>query len=194
MSDKTHHWKPQVCEVTFSPTGFNAAMELQVTAIETKKIDEYSDKKELFSYPIPDLGFEIKHLCTVGAVVKYQIGYYTKLLGTATLVVGADSKIPDDALITIDLLNEDHFSVTGFDGPLWKPVFDIKELTASLKFAVFTQADLAFEIELHHIGKWAVELNLKIPQLSATATGGYSKHFSSPFPEEYADTKSFPSH
>ena len=181
MSDETHHWKLKVCEVTFRPTGFEAAMELQATYIETKKIEEYSDKKELFAYPIPDLGFEIKDLCTVGAVVKYQIGYYTKLLGTATFVVGADSKIPDDAVVTIDLLHEDKVSVSGFDGPLWQPVFDIKELTASLKFAVFTQADLAFEIELHHIGKWAVELNLKIPQLSATANAGYSKHFSSPF-------------
>ena len=179
---ETHHWKLKESTMSIGPRGFNATIELEAVITNTGKIEEWSNKKELWTYPVPDLGFSIKHLCTVGLTLQYQIGYSTKVLGSATLVLGATSSLPDNAFIFIDLLNHDKISHSGFEGHVLQPIFDVKALSASVKFAVFSQADMVFDIELHHLEKkYGVELNLKIPQLSTTANAGYSKNFSSPF-------------
>ena len=151
-------------------------MELQAQVTYNYDVAPLSGKIELFSMPVPDLGFEIKHLCKFGVTLAYQIAFQTKLLGSATLVFGATSSLPDDAIISIDLKNHDNTTRTGFEGAALHPVFDITALTSSLKFAVFTQADIAFGIDLHKVGKLDVELNLKIPQLSYIANAGFRKH------------------
>ena len=166
--------------MSFQPKNFNATMELQAAITDVEKIEMLSDKKELYSEPVPDLGFEIKHLCEVGVILKYQIGYSTKFLGSTTIVFGATSSLPDDAVFTIDLLDRDKFSHSGFEGHALHPIFDVKAATNALKFAVYTQADIVFGIKLNKIGKLDLELNLKIPQLSATVQAGYSKHLHSP--------------
>ena len=177
---ETHHWKMLEGTLSVSPKKFNATMKLQVQATDTEKIEELSDKKELWNYPVPDLGFEIKHLCTVGVVLQYQIGYSTKVLGSDTFVFGATSSLPDDAVFNIDLKDHDRSFQRGFKRYALHPIFDIKAISDSVKFAVYTQADVVIGIELEKIGKVGVELNLKIPQLSTTVNAGYSKHFSSP--------------
>lgn len=151
-------------------------MELKAQVTYNHDVEPLSGKKELFSMPVPDLGFEIEHLCKFGVTLAYQVGFQTRLLGSATVVFGATSSLPDDAIITIDLKNHDSTTRTGFEGAALLPVFDITALTSSVKFAVFTQADIAFGIELHKIGKLDVELNLKIPQLSVIANAGFRKH------------------
>ena len=166
--------------MSFRPKNFNATMELQAAVTDTEKIEALSGKKELYSEPVSDLGFEIKHLCEIGVRLKYQIGYSTKFLGSTTFVFGATSSLPDGAVFTIDLLDRDKFSHTGFEGHALHPIFDVKSATNAVKFAVFTQADIVFGIELNHIGHADVELNLKIPQLSSTVNAGYSKNLHSP--------------
>ena len=184
----------QEATISVTPKKFNATMELQASITQTetvdplsgkkqRKIEEMTGKEDLISYPIPDLAFQIKHLCEVGVFLKYQIGYSTKLLGTETMVFGATSSLPDDAIIFIDLVDPPMSYHRGFEMASLEPIFDITAITASIKFAVFTQADLVFELDLAHIGKMDVELNLKIPQLATTISAGYSKRFfPSPFP------------
>ena len=166
--------------MSVSPKGFNATMELQAEVIQTKKIEALSGKKELISYPVPDLGFEIKHLCTVGLTLKYQIGYSTKLYGKEKFSFGATSSLPDDAVISIDFKDHDRSFHKGLEGAVLHPLFDVKSMTSSVKFAVYTQADISFGIDLEKIAKADVELNLRIPQLSNTINAGYSKHFPRP--------------
>ena len=148
-------------------------MELQAKVTKTKKIDSLSGKKDLFSMPVPDLGFDIPHFLKLGLTVAYQIGYSTKMAGSATIIFGATSSLPDDAIITLDLLDNDKCSWSGFDGAVLDPVFDVTALSGTVQLAVFTQADLRFGIEIHE-EKAGVELNLKLPQLSTTYAGGYS--------------------
>lgn len=173
---ETHHWNVEEATVSLSPKNVNATMEVKAQATYNEKLESLSAKKELFSMAVPELGFEIDHVIKLGVTLAYQVGFNTKLLGSATLVFGATSSLPDEANILVDLLNNEATLRTGFEDAALVPVFDITALTTSVKFAVFTQADIAFGIELNKIGKFDVELNLKIPQLSVLANAGYRKH------------------
>ena len=160
-------------------------MVLQAKMTYTEKIDSFSDAqksedtKDLFSVPIPDLGVEIPKVLKLGLTVSYQIGYQTKVAGSGTVKLGATASLPDDAVAFADLKgamdHDDKSTWSGFEGANVEPIFDVSELTATAKFAVFTQIDVAFGIEIEKDTKLAAELNLKIPQLSTTFAAGYSK-------------------
>ena len=170
--------------VSISPKGFNATMELQAAVTYNQKVDDLSGKAELFSYPVPDLGFEIKEFVEVGVTLHYQIGYSTKVMGSTTVIFGATSSLPDDALITLDVLDRDKATHSGFEGAALHPLFDVSALSASVKFAVYTQADIAIGINLKHFEKKAdVEVSLRIPHVATTVNAGYSKQFSNLFPK-----------
>lgn len=165
----------QEATLSASPKGLNATMELQAKVTRTDKLDEYSNKKELASMAVPELGIDIPHVLKLGVTLAYQIGYSTKVMGSATVILGATSSLPDDAIITIDLIDPDKSSWSGFEGAALVPIFDVTELSASVQFAVFSQADMSFGIEIPEHAKADVELNLKLPQLSTTYAAGYSK-------------------
>lgn len=162
-----------------SPKAFNATVELQAKITRTDKLEELSDKIEekadLFSMPVPDLGIEIPKVLKLGLTLSYQIGFSTKVKGSATFVLGATTSLPNDAIITVDLKDFQKSSWTGFEGAALVPIFDVTELSASVKFAVFTQVDLAFGIDIIGHDSLDVELNLKIPQLSTNFAAGYSR-------------------
>ena len=150
-------------------------MELQTTVTDADKVDQLSGKKDLFSMPVPNLGFEIPHFCKIGLTLGYQIGFSTVFFGSSTTVLGATSSLPDDAVAFIDLKHHDKSSFTGFEGAAFKPIADITAFSSNLKLAVFTQADIMFGIDFDKIEKMDVELNLKLPQLSTTLSAGYRK-------------------
>lgn len=147
----------------------------------TEKLEDISGKKELWSMAVPDLGIDIPHILKLGVTLAYQIGFQTKLLGSATFVLGATSSLPDDAIITLDLMDHEKSSASGFEGAALIPIFDATALSTSVQVAVFTQADIAFGIEIEGYDKADIELNLKIPQLSTTLTAGFSKPGPIPF-------------
>ena len=161
--------------------GFKASLQLQAAITKIQKIEQMSNTKELFSAPVPELGIELPHIFKLGLTFAYQVGFSTKVSGTATVIFGATASIPDDAVVTVDLNNPHKSSWTGFEGADVSPVFDVTGLSANVKFAVFSQADLAFGIDLHDKARFDVELNLKIPQLSTTISAGYSM-FPPPLP------------
>ncbi|KAF6217447.1 hypothetical protein HO133_006917 [Letharia lupina] len=176
---ETHHWDVEEATLSASPKAFNATVELQAKITRTDKLDKLSDKIEekadLFSMPVPDLGIEIPKVLKLGLTLSYQIGFSTKVAGSATFVLGATTSLPDDAIITVDLKDLQKSSWTGFEGAALVPIFDVTELSASVKFAVFTQVDLAFGIDIIGHDSLDVELNLKIPQLSTNFAAGYKE-------------------
>ena len=191
MDIKTHHWHLQDATLSLSPKGFITTMELQAKMTYTEKIGKFSDAKksedtkDLFSVPVPDLGFEIPKVLKLGLTLSYQIGYQTKVAGSGTVKLGATASLPDEAIAIADLKGaldhdgNDKSTWSGWEGATLDPIFDVTELQATAQFAVFTQVDLAFGIEITKKDKLAAELNLKIPQLSTTFAAGYSKldHF-----------------
>ena len=185
MDFKTHHWHLEAATLSLSPKGFNTTMVLQAKMTYTEKIGKFSDAKksedtkDLWSVPVPDLGFEIPKVLKLGLTLSYQIGYSTKVAGSGTVKLGATASLPDEAIAIADLKgaldHEDQSTWSGWEGARLEPIFDVTELQATAQFAVFTQIDLAFGIEITKKDKLAAELNLKIPQLSTTFAAGYSK-------------------
>lgn len=168
-----------------NPKGFNATLELKAQVIKKQKIggwfskerssiDSIEQEKELLTEPVPDFGFEIPGVLKLGATTVFSIGYSTSFIGSASLVFGVTASLPDDATVMVDILHHDQSFSSGFDGEL-VPIFDVTELTASVQFAVFTQAKLAFGLEIPKLDKQDIELVLKIPKLTYTVTAGYGK-------------------
>lgn len=168
-----------------NPKGFNATLELNAKVIKKQKIggwfskerssiDSIEQEKELLEKPVPDFGIDIPGVLKLGAIMSYSIGYSTSFIGSASLVFGVTASLPDDATIMVDILDRDQSYSRGFDGEL-VPIFDVTELTASVQFAVFTQAKLAFGLEIPNLDKQDIELVLKIPKLTYTVTAGYGK-------------------
>ena len=178
---ETHHFKILEGTLSISPKKFNATMELQSTITNTEKLEDFSASKDLFQFPVPELGYEIPEICTIGLVLSSKVGYEVKALASATFKIGATASLPDDAVIHIDLLSPDKFTHDGFSRNAIEPIFDVTGFSGSVKAAVFLKAIMEYEIELHGFKKLAVALELKIPQFSATLNAGYSKNFSSPF-------------
>ncbi|CAD6593259.1 MAG: hypothetical protein ASARMPRED_007222 [Alectoria sarmentosa] len=182
---ETHHWKPRIATILVNPKGFNATLELKAKVTKNQKIggwfskdksstDSIEQEKELAEAPVPDFGIDIPGVLKLGAILSYSIGYATFFMGSASIVFGVTASLPDDATIMVDLLDRDQSYSYGFDGEL-VPIFDVTELTATVQFAVFTQAKLAFGIEIPHLDKQDIELVLKIPKLSYTVSAGYGK-------------------
>ena len=166
-------------------------MVLRAKTTYTEKMDELSDKIELFSMPIPDLGFEIKHLCKIGLTIAYLVGFNTKIAGSMTTEFGAEATYPDNASIFVDLIAPEKSYKLGFEGSGITPRLDVQDVTANLKFAAFAQSDIAFGIELRNILKSDVELNMKMPQLELGITAGYSNHCPCPPPRDWVYTDCF---
>ena len=180
---QTHHWKVNEATLHVSPKYINATVEVQAKITDVRQIEQLSESVDLISAPIPELGFEIEDVCKVGATIAYQIGYNTKILNSATLKMGAEASVPENAYIYVDLIHRDKSHWDGWDAHL-NPIFDVTELSSSVKFSAYTQVNLLFGIELHKFHKhneYGVELNLKIPQFATTVSAGYSKHFHSCF-------------
>ena len=153
-------------------------MELKAKITGTHKIEELSGDKTLWKKPIDDLGFTVAHFITVGLTASYKIGFATKLLASATFTFGATSSLPDGKGLIIDIVNPDKSGYITDEStlPSADSIMEIDEMTGSVKFAVFSQADLVWGIDIEDVVKADIEFNLKIPQFSATLTAGYSKY------------------
>ena len=91
-------------------------MELKAKITETHKIEDLSDDKELWSYPVPDLGFTVMHFISVGLVASYKIGFATKLRASATVTFGATASLPNGKGLVIDILHRDKSGFTDAPG------------------------------------------------------------------------------
>ena len=83
--------------------------------------------------------------------------------------------MPDSAQVTADIQNPASSSATGWSGGSLTPLFDIKEESASIKLAAFSEPKLAFGIELIEVGNFDVALTVKLPKVSVTLTAAYDE-------------------
>ena len=150
-------------------------MEFKAKVTYTKKIDQLSKEKDLWTKGIPDLGFAIRGIVKVGLTVAYQVSVSTKLAASAEFTMGATAELPNDKGLVIDLLEPDRSGYDDSGQPLIFPIFTIDSLTGSAKFAVASQANLAFGLEISEVEKIDIEFNLKIPQLSIALNAGYGR-------------------
>ena len=88
------------------------------------KLETLSDSEDLWTMPVPELGFEIPDLCKIGLTLSYTVGYATRLLGSATMVLGVTSSISGDALSFIDPKSHHKCQFTGFERAASETIFD----------------------------------------------------------------------
>ena len=103
------------------------------------------------------------------------MGVSSSFSGSATIDFGLQAGMPDSAQMTADIQNPASSSATGWSGGSLTPLFDIKEESASIKLAAFSEPKLAFGIELIEVGNFDVALTVKLPEVSVTLTAAYDE-------------------
>ena len=164
-------FKLQDLTIDASPQGLAATLELGATITAKDSPDSLQFSKELFSAPIPDAGIEVPGIFKLGAIVSYEVGVSTAFEGTAAFQFGLSAGLPDTAKVLANINKPDQSSATGFN-PSFNPIFDVQSLSASVTVAAFTLPKLSFGIELIEIGRFDVNINVKLPEVSATLTAG----------------------
>lgn len=150
-------------------------MELEATITSSDEPDSLQYTKELFSFPVPDAGIEVEDIFKLGAILSYDVGVSSSFSGSATIDFGLQAGMPDSAQVTADIQNPGSSSATGWSGGSLTPLFDIKQESASVKLAAFSQPKLAFGIELVEVGTFDVALAVKLPEVSVTLTAAYDE-------------------
>ncbi|KAG8530110.1 uncharacterized protein KY384_005592 [Bacidia gigantensis] len=167
-------WHLEDLSLDASPQNFNAqlGLEASVTATTKKLSQTLGYQKEIFSAAIPDAGIKVPGLFTLGAKISYNVGFNASIAGTAKFDFGLKSTLPNTAKAVLNIAGDGDSSATGFDGAV-DPYFDINEISASLKIAVFSKPKISFGIDLTKVGKAEVGVAMKLPELSATVTTKY---------------------
>ena len=157
-----------------APSGLAAELELEAAITASSSPDSLQFSKELFSFPIPDAGFEVPGIMKLGAILSYDVGASISFQGTGTVDFGLKSTIPDSAQAVLSLVGSGQSSATGFTGSL-EPVFDVKQLSASVTLSAYSQPKLAVEIEVTKVGTAEASLSLKLPEVSVTLEADYEE-------------------
>ncbi len=89
---------------------------------------------------------------------------------------GVSAGIPNTAQLTADLQNPDSSSATGFGGGSLTPLFDVKEMSASVTLGAYSKPKLSFGIEIIKIGKAEVDIGVKLPEVDITLTAAYGTY------------------
>ena len=157
-----------------TPSGLAAELELEAVIKASNSPASLQFSKELFSFPIPDAGFEIKDIMKIGAILSYDVGASISLQGTGTVDFGLKSTIPDSANAVLNLVGSGQSGATGFSSSL-DPVFDVKELSASVTLSAYSQPKLSVEIDVTKVGSAEASLSMKLPEVSVTLEADYEE-------------------
>lgn len=133
-------------------------------------------EKELFVAPIPGAGISIPKIFNLGATLAYDVGIDTSFQGTATVDFGVSAGIPNTAQLTADLRNPGASSATGFGEGSLTPLFDVKDMSASVTLLAYSKPKITFGLEIIKIGTANVEVGVKLPQIDVTLTAAYGSH------------------
>ena len=169
-----HHFKLQNLSLLAQPEDFEAELEVHAVLKEDANPVAIEYSIPLWSAPIPDAGITVPDLFELGAFLEYEVGVAAQFRGAAEAAFGLKAELPNSAQVTADISNPGNSSAGGFQGAI-TPVFEIDEFAAAVTVSAFTQPTLKFGIDVTGIGHADVALLLKLPQISATFKGEYSK-------------------
>lgn len=157
--------------LTASPSSLSAALELEATITTTDNPQVLPFNYPLVQdVPIPDAGFTIKDLVTVGASLSYSVGGDCTFSGDAIVDFGVNASVPDSARIVADYHSQAASSVTGFDASDLTPSFHIGNESATISLSAYSQPEIKFGLDLHAVGNVDMVLAVKLPELNASFT------------------------
>ena len=119
---------------------------------------------------IPDAGFKIHDLVSVGAFLSYSVGGNCAFSGDAIVDFGVNASVPDSAQIVADYYGQAASSVTGFDTSDLRHSFHIGNESATISLMAYSQPQLKFEVELVEVAEVDITLEVKLPELNASFT------------------------
>ncbi|MCJ1458011.1 hypothetical protein MMC28_008380 [Mycoblastus sanguinarius] len=171
----TKDWSLQELSLTAAPQNFLAALELEATITASETPASLQKTVTLFSAPIPGAGISIDGIFTLGATLEYDVGVTSSFQGSGTIDFGLQVGLPNSALLTADGVNPDSSSAVGFNGGDVTPLFDVKDLSASVTLGAFSQPKLAFGISLVKVGDLDFAITVKLPEVTVTLTADYEQ-------------------
>ena len=130
--------------------------------------------KELFSAPIPGAGIEVPGIFKLGAVVSLDVGVSTSLSGTANLTFGATASLPQTAKVSLDLVEPDRSSQSGFDFD-FDPTFQVNSASVGGSISAAITPKLSIGAEIVKFGKLETFVSLKTPEVLSSVKYAYSK-------------------
>lgn len=157
-----------------------AELELEATVTASDSPGTLQYEKQLLSFPIPGAGISVTGIFSLGATLSYNVGFTSTIQGTATVDFGLSASIPNTAALTADIKNPDSSSATGFSGGSLIPLFDVKDLSASITLGAYSKPQLSFGVKLVEIGTTDVDISVKLPEVDVTLTAAYSTYLRSP--------------
>ena len=163
-----HHFHIQDLSIAAAPRNVHAALVLEAS-IEDGDADDINEAKELFSAPIPGVGIVIPGIFKLGGVLSYEVGFSATFKGAASIQFGLKASIPDESILLVNVADPGKSNAAGFR-PAVDPVFDVKQLEASLSVSAYSQPKLFFGIEVIGAAKADVSLAIRLPEVSASFT------------------------
>ena len=157
------------------PQNFQAELELEANVTASDSPLSLHDEIELLSVPIPGAGIEIPNIFSLGATLAYDVGFSSTIQGTASVDFGVSARIPDGAQLIADLQDPGSSSATGFGGGSLTPLFDVKDLSASISLSAYSTPKLLFGVDVFKISSFEVEIGIKLPEIDVTLTAAYSE-------------------
>lgn len=107
--------------------------------------------------------------------MSYNVGFTSTIQGNATVDFGLSASIPNTAQLTADLKNPDSSSATGFSGGSLTPLFNVKDLSASITLGAYSKPELSLGVSLVKIGTADVDISVKLPEIDLTLTAAYDQ-------------------
>jgi len=127
---------------TIRPKGISAAVNLGMKLSADSSalgFPAFSKHWTLATIPVPNAGFSIPHILTLGPNIQINAGFELNQIRAAAMISsGVTATIPDSSVASIDLMSKKQLDVSG-----WKPTFDFKPLTVSAEL----EAQAEFFIE-----------------------------------------------
>ncbi|GES64964.1 hypothetical protein ATEIFO6365_0009045900 [Aspergillus terreus] len=163
-------------EVSATPHGIAAHLGLSLTfhgEVDFDTLPAPGDEFTLLELPLPS-GWRVPGVLQFGPNVKINAGYtIERIVGDARVSTGITASVPDDSVAKVDLASKNPVEISG-----WIPEIETDPLEVSVQIDatahVYTEVAVAASIEVLDENGVNVEIGIKVPDVTVTASAGYN--------------------
>ncbi|KAF9886762.1 hypothetical protein FE257_011139 [Aspergillus nanangensis] len=163
-------------EVSATPHGISAHLGISLDfhgEVDFDSMPAPGDEFTLVELPLPS-GWRVPGVLQFGPNVKINAGYtIERIIGDAHVSTGITASIPDDSVAKVDLSAEKAVDIHG-----WIPEIETDPLEISVQIDatahLYTEVAVAASIEILDENGINVEIGIKVPDITVTASAGYN--------------------
>lgn len=156
-----------------SPNNLKANLEFEASFRKAYRLP-LNTTRELFSKPIPRLGYEIPNIFKVGAFLQVLAGVDITITGQGNFTLGMGASLPNSANINLNVVDPGRSSQTDMSVD-FDPKFEVNSFNGSVGGAAFLHWKLLFGFDIVKVGRMEAFLGVKLPQISLEAKYVYGK-------------------